>query len=310
MVREDEGSSFFGLVGAHPTMLALFDSIRRAACLEAPVVVCGPTGSGKELVARALHRVNGTRDGPFCPVNVAALPEGLVESELFGSTRGAFTSAIADRRGLIEAAAGGTLLLDEASEIQAGIQAKLLRTLEYGEIRRVGAAGTSTARFRLVVAVQDEPALLRDRRQWREDFYYRVTGIVLRVPALAERASDIPLLARAFTRTQGLPEVEPDGMMLLKRHPFPGNVRELQHALVRATYHSRGGAITAGAIRASLEDAGDHHPAASVLPLHKLRADHVRQAVDSCAGDTRRAAALLGISRSQVYRILGAPAVS
>lgn len=304
VVRDDD-TPFFGLIGAHPAMLALFDSIRRAACLDVPVVICGPTGSGKELVARALHRVNGTRGGPFCPVNVAALPEGLVESELFGSTRGAFTSAVADRRGLIEAAAGGTLLLDEASDLPAGIQAKLLRVLEYGEIRRVGAAGTVTARFRLVVAAQDDPAALRDCRQWREDFYYRVTGIVLRVPSLSQRASDIPLLARAFIRAQELPDVEPAGMALLEQHAFPGNVRELQHTLIRAAYHAHGDTIREASISAALEDSGHHPPAASVPSLRSVRVDHVRRVVDACGGDTQRAAELLGISRSQVYRILG-----
>jgi len=305
VVRDDD-TSFFGLIGTHPAMLALFDGIRRAASIEAPVVVSGPTGSGKELVARALHRLNGTRGGPFCPVNVAALPEGLVESELFGSTRGAFTSAVADRRGLIEAAAGGTLLLDEASDLPAGIQAKLLRVLEDGEIRRVGAAGTITARFRLVVAVQDDPAALRDLRHWRDDFYYRVTGILLRVPALADRASDIPLLARAFVRAQGLPHVEPEGMTLLERHTFRGNVRELQQTLIRATYHARGGMIDAEAICAALEDGGSSRPMAGVRSLREVRTDHVRSAVDACCGDTQQAAALLGISRSQVYRILAA----
>jgi transcriptional regulator with PAS, ATPase and Fis domain len=255
-------------------------------------------------VARALHALSAASPGPFCPVNVAALPEGLIESELFGNMRGAFTGAVADRRGLIEAAAGGTLFLDEASDLSAHVQAKLLRVLEDGEVRRVGAVGARVARFRLIAAIQGDPGALVRSGRWRDDFYYRVTGIVLRVPPLAERRSDIPLLARAYVQGQGLPEIEPEAMAVLERHAWLGNVRELQRALVRATHHSGNGTIPADAVRAALAEAegelgpGDRHSLADA----KYR--QAREMVAACGGDTGRAARLLGISRSHLYRLL------
>jgi DNA-binding NtrC family response regulator len=303
VVRDDD-ASFFGLLGEHPVMLRLFDAIRGAAALDAPVVVSGPTGSGKELVAHALHDLSDAARGPFCPVNVAALPEPLVESELFGSSRGAFTSAVADRRGLIEAADQGTLFLDEAGDLAAQVQAKLLRALEGGEIRRVGSTAVGFARFRLVIAVRADPLTLLQAGRWRDDFYYRVTGIVLRVPPLAARSSDIPLLARAFARASGLPDIELEAMRSLEQHGWPGNVRELQRALVRAVHHSRGGSITAEAVRSALaETDSDPVPAAALL-LGRAKARHVRAMVEACGGDTYQAAVALGISRSHVYRLL------
>lgn len=303
-VLTDEDLSFFEMLGTHPTMLALYDAIRRAAVLDAPVLVSGPTGCGKELVARALHALSAAGRGPFCPVNVAALPEGLVESELFGNTRGAFTGAVADRRGLIEAAAGGTLFLDEASDLAAHAQAKLLRVLEDGAVRRVGAVGARVARFRLIAAIQVDPGALLRAGRWRNDFYYRITGIVLRVPPLAARGSDIALLARAYVRAHGLPEIEPRAMALLERHTWPGNVRELQRALVRATHHSGSGTITRGAVRAALEEADGEVAPAEADSLAAAKCRHVRSTVAACGGDTRRAAERLGISRCYVYRLL------
>jgi len=300
----DEDPSFLEMLGSHPTMLALFAAIRRAAALDAPVVVSGPTGSGKELVARALHALSAAGRGPFCPVNVAALPEGLIESELFGNMRGAFTGAVADRRGLIEAAAGGTLFLDEASDLSAHVQAKLLRVLEDGEVRRVGAVGARVAHFRLIAAIQTDPGALLKAGRWRKDFYYRVTGVVLRVPPLADRASDIALLAQAYVRAHGLPEIEPQAMAVLERHAWPGNVRELQRALVRATHHSGNGTLAADAVCAALAEAGGDPVPAEAHSLADAKCRHARNTVVTCSGDTGRAASLLGISRSHLYRLL------
>lgn len=296
--------SFCGLVGQHPRMLALRDAIRRAAGLDTPVVVCGPTGAGKELVVRALHRLSACAEGTFCPVNVAALPESLLESEMFGSARGAFTGAVADRRGLAESAHGGTLFLDEAGELPLHVQAKLLRVLESGEVRRLGAVHATRSRFRLIVAAQEEPcALLRDGR-WRGDFFYRVTGVVLPVPALREHTEDIASIAQAFLRTQDLPDLDAAAVALLEIQRWPGNVRELQHVLVRASFHARTGTIGREHVLAALRDGA----AAAVLEepqsLQALRHHHVRRTVQACDGDTRRAADLLGISRAYVYRLL------
>lgn len=301
--QRDDPTSFCGMLGSHPAMLDLFAGIKRAALLDAPVVVYGPTGSGKELVARALHALSAMNDGPLCVVNVSALPDTLVESELFGSSRGAFTGAVSDRRGLIESAAGGTLFLDEAGELPTHVQVKLLRALEYGEVRRIGAAAAVATRFRLAVAVQTDPVALRDAGRWRDDFYYRVTGVVLRVPSLAERRTDIPMLASAFARAQGLPALDPDAVVLLERHAWRGNVRELQRSLMRAAYHATGGSLSAAAVRAALGDAPTAEPSRG-SSLDGIKARHVRETVAAYAGDTRRAAAALGISRSHVYRLL------
>lgn len=300
----DGNGSFCGLVGDHPRMLELRDAIRRAAALDTPVVVCGPTGAGKELVARALHQFSACAEGPFCPVNVAALPEALVESEMFGSARGAFTGAVADRRGLVETAHGGSLFLDEAGDLPHHTQAKLLRVLDSGEVRRVGAAHARRACFRLIAAVQDEPcALLRDRR-WRRDFFYRVNGVVLRVPSLREHREDIGPIARAFLLSRTLPGLDGGALAVLTGRAWPGNVRELQQTLVRAAFHCANGRITVDAIRAALADGGNGHSVRRALSLDAVRQGHVRSTVDECGGDTRRAAEVLGISRTHVYRLL------
>jgi DNA-binding NtrC family response regulator len=300
LVREEAGS-FFGMLGTHPTMLALYEAIRRAAVLDAPVVVCGPTGCGKELVARAVHALSEAQRGPFCAVNVATLPDGLVESELFGSTRGAFTGA-ADRRGLIEGAAGGTLFLDEAGDLSSHVQAKLLRVLEDGELRRVGSATTKVTQFRLLVSVQRDPATLVKLGIWRDDFYFRATGVVLRVPPLAARRADIPALVNAYTKAHGLPQADVDAMALLQDYDWPGNVRELQRALVRAAHRTTNGSLCPEDVLAVIPVHVE--PPRDCASLRGLRFQHAHKTVDACAGDTRRAAALLGVSRSHLYRLL------
>ena len=286
-------------------MEALRDTVRRAASIAAPVVVCGPTGSGKELVARALHALSAHRSGQFCPVNVAALPEAILESEVFGTVRGAYTGAVTDRAGLAEAADGGTLFLDEAGDLPRCVQAKLLRVLESGEVRRLGATRDSRSQFRLVVAVQDEPAVLERTGSWRRDFYYRVTGVVVRVPALRDHASDIGVLAAAFLHTRGLPELDAASVSELEAHTWPGNVRELEHVLVRAVFYADGARFRSAHVRRALHEE-DAYGARAAEPrsLDAARHLHVQQTVLACEGDTRRAAEILGISRTHVYRLL------
>jgi len=299
----DEPESFYGLLGVHPKMLALYDAIRRAAGVNAPVVICGPTGSGKELVARALHALSGVAGGPFCAINVAALPDGLVESELFGSVRGAFTGA-ADRRGLIDAAGHGTLFLDEAGDLSAHAQAKLLRVIEEGELRRVGASVSTQAAFRLLVAVRQDPAALVAAGRWRDDFYYRVTALVVRVPALTDRRSDIPLLVREYVNARRLPPVEADAISVLEGHSWPGNVRELQRTLLRAASGACNGVIHAEDILPALTGPLDGSVSSKPTSLRDLKHRHARATLEACGGNARRAAALLGVSRSHLYRLL------
>ena len=300
----DEGEGLVGLRGAHPCMIELHDAIRRAAALDAAVVVWGPTGSGKELVARAVHQLSAERRGPFCAVNVAALPEGVVESELFGVVRGAFTGAVIDRPGIVESAEGGSLFLDEAGDLPLWLQPKLLRVLDYGEVRRVGATKTLPVAFRLIVAVQDDPYEIRRAGRWRDDLYYRITSVVLRVPPLKERRSDIPDLANAFLRSRKLPGIESAGLKGLLQYDWPGNVRELQQTLLRAAFYADGGDIKSAHVAQALATAPLIHRTVEASTLGAVRREHVRQVVSACAGDTQRAAEILGISRRHVYRLL------
>jgi two-component system, NtrC family, response regulator AtoC len=293
-----------GLLGAHPCMLELYEGIRRAARIDAPVVVSGPTGSGKELVARAIHRLSPVAEGPFCAVNVAALPEGVIESELFGTVRGAFTGAVAHRPGLVETAEGGILFLDEAGDLPLAVQPKLLRMLEYGEVRRVGATKVTLVRFRTLVAVQDDPTELRCSGRWRDDFYYRVTSVVLRVPSLRDRRSDIPAIAVAFLLSRKLPGMTKAGLEMLQDHQWPGNVRELQQTLVRAAFYADGETIVLEQVQRALMAGIVNGVARERGTLAAARSRHVQEVVAGCAGDTRKAAELLGISRRHLYRLM------
>ena len=292
----------FGMVGEHPLMQALYESIVRFAQTSLPVIVTGETGTGKECVARALHDVSGW-PGQFVAINVAALPDGLAECELFGSMRGAFTGAT-DRAGLIQKADRGTLVLDEAADLSHTIQVKLLRVLEDGRVRRVGGTDERPTRFRLVVTTQRDPGALCEEGHWRRDFYFRVSGAVLRVPPLAERASDIPLLAAHFANVQGAPLAEPV-MAWLASRPWPGNVRELRYAVERAANDE---------LLDLSPPVSESRPAGGVscTSTEELRsieavvAAHIRVVLAACAGNKQRAAVILGLSPSQVYRRLQA----
>ena len=237
-------------------------------------------------------------------MNVAALPEGVIESELFGTVRGAYTGAVTDRSGIVETAEGGTLFPDEAGDLPLAVQPKLLRMLEYGEVRRVGATKATLVRFRILVAVQADPTELRRTGRWRDDLYYRVTSVVLRVPPLRDRRSDIPDIALAFLLSRKLPSVTQEALEVLQDQLWPGNVRELQQTLLRAAFHTDGGKIIVEHVRRALAiEAGNDAPLGRGT-LAAARSHHVREVVAACAGDTRKAAEELGISRRQVYRLM------
>jgi DNA-binding NtrC family response regulator len=294
-------------VGRHPAMVQLLDLIRRAAKLETPVLIQGPTGAGKELVAERLHACSG-RIGRLVALNVASLPDALAESELFGSSRGAFTDAKQDRTGLIEEAAEGTLFLDEAAELSTALQTKLLRVLETGAVRPLGGTRDRRVSFRLVLSTQQPVGILVKDGRWRADFYYRVAGISLDVPALAEHASDIPLLLDHFLGLLGHPPLGLEEAGALAGYPWHGNVRELRRAVERA-------AFVAGERAVTMEDIHDAVAALQVPgrsngserrsqpgSLRDLQRDHITSVLQQTAGNTMAAAAILGLSRSQVYR--------
>lgn len=287
-------------------MLSLADQIRRAAPLEVPVIIQGPTGAGKEHVAEALHSLSGRR-GQFVPVNVASLSEAMADSELFGATRGAYTGASADRSGLVATAADGTLFLDEAADLALPVQAKLLRVLDSGVLRPVGATAGRQVKFRLVISVQEPAGKLVASGRWRADFYYRVAGLVIGVPALAHHPSDVPLLVRHFAKARGLSIAEDQNWNELMKYPWPGNVRQLRRAVERAAFDSVGPVVTAEAVLSAVrhEDAERDVTPVELSATGTLRdaaRSHIRSVLASTNGDTRTAAVVLGLSRSQLYR--------
>lgn len=293
------------MVGAHPSMLRLYDGIGRAAPLAVPVLVQGPTGAGKELVAQALHALSGRR-GPIVPVNVGTIPEQLAESELFGAVRGAYTGSTADRVGLIESAHGGTLLLDEAAELSHATQVRLLRVLETGSVRPVGGSTARNVEFRLILCTQEVPGDLVATGRWREDFYYRVAGIVLRVPSLEERESDLKLLADYLLDQCGHPPLPPGAGAELASRAWPGNVRQLRRAVERAAFDADGRQVSTLDIiqaAAAFEPPGRraaHSPRDG--SLRAVERQHIERVLRECGYHTKAAAVILGLSVGRLYR--------
>lgn len=227
------------LVGSSPQMLEISRRIRRVAPRNTPVLIEGPTGSGKELVAQALHRLSSRNRKPFVAINCAAIPEALLEAELFGHTRGAFTGAVQGRVGRIEAADGGTLFLDEIGEMPLPLQAKLLRFVESGELQRIGDNATAKVDVRIIAATHQPLAQHAKAGQFRADLYYRLAVFLIRTPALAEHLEDLSQLIDHFlerlNRTVPVKRISEAAVAKLRAHSWPGNVRELEHVLERAT---------------------------------------------------------------------------
>lgn len=245
------------LVGDSSAMLEVCRRVRRVAPLDTSVLIEGPTGSGKEVVATALHRMSSRKSKPFVAINCAAIPEALLEAELFGHTRGAFTGAVQGRTGRIESANGGTLFLDEIGEMPLSLQAKLLRFVESGELQRVGDNETVKVDVRILAATHQRLGRLSQSGGFRADLYYRLAVFLIRTPALSDRPEDLPLLVEHFLekmgRTAPVKKIDESAMNLLNAHPWPGNVRELQHVLERATILAGDQAV----ITASEIDFGD-----------------------------------------------------
>jgi DNA-binding NtrC family response regulator len=226
------------LIGEAQCMLDLSRRIRLVAPRSTPVLIEGPTGSGKELVAKALHRLSPRSRKPFVAINCAAIPEALLEAELFGHTRGAFTGAVQGRVGRIEAADGGTLFLDEIGEMPLALQSKLLRFVESGELQRVGDNETARVDVRILAATHQPLSQHAQEGKFRADLFYRLAVFLIRTPALAEHLEDLPLLVDHFlermAREHPAKRLDADATARLKAHTWPGNVRELEHVLERA----------------------------------------------------------------------------
>jgi len=297
------------LVGRDPRMIEIYKTVGAIAASRAPVLIRGETGTGKELVARAIHFDSPAASEPFVAVNCTAIPETLLESELFGHVRGAFTGATADRKGRFELAGCGTVFLDEIGDTTPTFQTKLLRVLQEREFFPVGAERPKRSDARVVAATHRDLETLVARGEFREDLYYRLRVVEIGLPALRERREDIPLLAehvlrRASGDTHGPARVvAPEAMAKLKAYDWPGNVRELENALMRAALLARGTVITADDLlldgRRGTKDARSKDRS-----LGAAERAHVARVLAEMGGNKRRAAKLLGVSRSRLDRII------
>jgi DNA-binding NtrC family response regulator len=300
-----------GIIGRSPAMLAVYKQIARAADSVVPVLILGESGTGKELVARALHR-NGQRAArPFVAINCGALTDTLLESELFGHTRGAFTGAIADAKGIFEQAHGGTVFLDEIGETSPALQVKLLRVLEEGEVRPVGGTRPIKVDNRVVAATNRDLERAVREQQFRADLYYRLTVIVIRLPALCERRDDIPLLITAFLkaackRAGRQVELSSGALDALLHHDWPGNVRQLENTIERIVLFSRGAIVSPDDLPVILHNTSRQMPAGlfedlpSLEDVERRYLEHVLRAVGR---NRTRAADVLGIDRRTLYRM-------
>lgn len=307
--EEDEVSQD-EMVGVTPVMVALYKDIARAARSEATVLIRGETGSGKELVARAIHAASALVQQPFVPVDCASIPETLWESELFGSTKGSFTGAEKDRPGIIEQARGGTVFLDEIGEIPASFQAKLLRLIEAKEFRPIGATSPRTTKVRIVAATNRPLEQMVDAGEFRADLYHRLNVLQIVVPPLRERLPDVPLLAQRFlaeaNRRQSRHIVlEPAAMKVLQENPWRGNVRELKNTIERMVAMSSPGPLGEVEVRRALKS-GLVEPARTenAETLEDTEKQHVLEVLRICGGNRSRAAERLGIQRRTLLKKL------
>ena len=310
-----ERFGFASLVGKSAKMQEVYTQIEKVAAARGAVLIQGESGTGKELVAKAIHFNSPRKSGPFVVIDCAAIPESLQESELFGHERGAFTGAIATKKGLFEEAHGGTLFLDEVSELAPGLQAKLLRALQDGEIRRVGGTKTLHVDARVIAATNRDLAAEVREGAFREDLFYRLNVFPIFLPPLRERREDLPLLVDHFLdrlgQESGTPpkRLSPEALRAMMAYPWPGNVRELEHALERAALLSEGETMTARDVPAEIlapkdeltvmippdSAAGFKETMARLIRDAEVRL--IRRALAQSGGNRTEAARLLGISR-------------
>jgi len=308
---------FEDILAKSPNMQAIFRTIAKIAEYKTTVLVTGESGSGKELVARAIHRRSSRRGGPFVPINCGAIPENLLESELFGHKKGAFTDAISDRRGLFEEADGGTLFLDEIGELPLGLQVKLLRVLEDEKIRRLGEARDIQVDVRIITATHRDLTAETKAGRFREDLFYRLNVLPIHVPPLRERREDIPLLIEHFiTRNNtrlgtNIRGMDSECRRLLYEYSWPGNVRELENTIERAMVLAEGDQLVAADLAERIREARD--PVQMQLASGELSVKKtmrvieellIRRALQKTKGNRTRAAEVLEIShRALLYKI-------
>jgi DNA-binding NtrC family response regulator len=310
-LRLRETAGLKDLLGQSAPMQRLREVIQQVAATDAAALILGETGTGKELVAHGIHYGSSRADRPFVKVSCASLPDGLLESELFGHERGAFTGARERRKGRFELADGGTLFLDEVGDMSPPTQAKLLRVLQEQEFERVGGSETVRVDVRLITATNRDLEGLVAEGTFREDLYYRLNVVSIHVPPVRERVEDIPALTAHFLRTfagrwgKPVPEVTAEALALLCRYPWPGNVRELQHVAESMLVLSRGGPITAADLPPAVgggERSVDPGERASNASLRELERQAIARTLVATGGNKRKASEILGIGLKTLYR--------
>ncbi len=303
------GDSFEGMLGASAQMRPIFETIRKVATTDAPVLILGESGTGKEMVAKAIHQRSNNKTGPFIAINCSAIPETLLESELFGHEKGAFTGAHVQRKGRIESASGGTLFLDEIGEIPLPLQVKLLRFLQEQTIERVGGRQEIHINTRVVAATNSDLKKAMAAGTFREDLFYRLAVVQMVLPPLRDRDRDVRLLAQFFLKRFAAQVNKPnlafdqDAIRALNKHTWPGNVRELENCVRRAVIMAEGRRVTTGDLELNSSGVGPN-----VVTLKDAREAVERQMVQSAlkkhGGKVAPAAAELGLSRPTIYELM------
>lgn len=310
-------SQFEGIVGTSKRIAEVFAMVESVAPADVTVLIRGESGTGKELVARAIHVRSSRRDRLFVAINCAALTESVLESELFGHVRGAFTGAVSTRRGLFEEASGGTLFLDEVGELAPATQVRLLRVLQEGEIRPLGSNDSRKVNVRIIAATHRDISALIPTGEFRQDLFYRLNVVSVVLPALRERAEDLPALAHHFVKKSAarfdkpVTKLDADALERICAYDWPGNVRELENAIERAVVLARSDTITADLLPAEVRATGAPRsslPGLPQLPLSDARAAFERSYLESvlhrAKGNTAEAARLSGVDRSNFRRLL------
>jgi DNA-binding NtrC family response regulator len=310
--EEDEAAAIDDLpdtemIGSSSRMIEIYKTVSRVAPTDATVLIEGETGTGKELIARMIHRNSKRAPQAFVPVDCGAIAPSLLESELFGTLKGAYTGADRDRMGVFEAAGSGTVFLDEIGDIDLGFQLKLLRFMQEREIRPLGSARAKKVDVRVIAATNKDVQKMVEEGKFREDLWYRLNVVRLTIPPLCERASDIPLLAHYFLKRYNErynldTKLTESGLKVMEDYGWPGNIRQLQHMMERLTILAPGGRIDAAAVQEAIEqmDTRDHGSES----LADTEMEQIRRVLTATSGNKSRAAKILGIERKTLYRKL------
>jgi PAS domain S-box-containing protein len=308
-IKAGELTNFSNIVGKDSKMIQIFQQITNVAGFDYPVHIYGETGTGKELIATAIHNESRRSGAPFVPINCGSLPEGLIESELFGHVKGAFSGAIRDKKGRFSLAEGGSILLDEVAELSKYMQVKLLRFLQDNKFEKVGGEKTISVDVRIISATNKDLKKEVQQNNFREDLYYRLNVIPIHIPPIRERRNDIPLLIDHFLdetrrRYDGKPfKISKEAVSIMMDYKWPGNVRELQNAIQFAIVKSDGKIILPEDLPIELRELANIRSFRG--PSKKLDIDRVRIALKETGGNKAKAARLLGVGRATLYRFLG-----